>query len=156
MNRLMRRGVAIVPAALLVLAACGGGGNNTTPAATPTETGVEGEAETGVQVTEKDFAISLDTTSASTGKVDFIVTNDGPSTHEFVVIKTDLDPAQLPTDGGAVEEGASGTEVIDEIEDVQANSTQKLEVDLEAGKYVLICNLPGHYQQGMHAGFTVS
>jgi uncharacterized cupredoxin-like copper-binding protein len=58
--------------------------------------------------------------------------------------------------GGAVDESGAGVEHIDEIEDIQPNSTQKLEVDLEAGKYVLICNLPGHYQQGMHVGLTVS
>jgi uncharacterized cupredoxin-like copper-binding protein len=29
-------------------------------------------------------------------------------------------------------------------------------VNLDAGSYVFICNLPGHYQQGMHASFTAS
>jgi len=29
-------------------------------------------------------------------------------------------------------------------------------VTLDAGSYVLICNLPGHYRQGMHSSFTVS
>jgi uncharacterized cupredoxin-like copper-binding protein len=29
-------------------------------------------------------------------------------------------------------------------------------VNLDAGSYVFICNLPGHYAQGMHASFSVS
>jgi len=28
-------------------------------------------------------------------------------------------------------------------------------VDLEAGTYQLVCNLPGHYEAGMHTVFTV-
>ena len=27
---------------------------------------------------------------------------------------------------------------------------------LDAGSYVFICNLPGHYAQGMHTSFTAS
>ena len=27
---------------------------------------------------------------------------------------------------------------------------------LDAGNYVFICNLPGHYAQGMHTSFTAS
>jgi len=30
-----------------------------------------------------------------------------------------------------------------------------LTVDLKAGKYLLICNVPGHYGAGMWAEFTV-
>ena len=35
-------------------------------------------------------------------------------------------------------------------------SSQDLKVNLAAGKYVLICNLPAHYKQGMHTAFTVT
>jgi uncharacterized cupredoxin-like copper-binding protein len=28
-------------------------------------------------------------------------------------------------------------------------------VTLAPGHYVAICNLPGHYQRGMHVGFSV-
>jgi len=43
-----------------------------------------------------------------------------------------------------------------QIEDITGGSTQSLTVSLDAGNYVFICNLPGHYEQGMHAAFTVS
>ena len=43
-----------------------------------------------------------------------------------------------------------------EIEDIEAGSNESLTVTLDAGNYVFICNLPGHYAQGMHTGFTVS
>jgi len=52
-------------------------------------------------------------------------------------------------------------EVIDEIEDIPVGETQSLTVDLEAGKYVLICNIydeaeaEAHYAEGMRTAFTV-
>jgi uncharacterized cupredoxin-like copper-binding protein len=113
----------------------------------------------GVKATESDFKIVLDKTSASAGDVTFNVNNDGPSTHEFVVFKTDLPEASLPTtkENGAVivDENGTGLTHIDEVEDVTKGSSKDLTVNLKPGKYVVLCNLPTHYQLGMHASFTV-
>src|SRR4051794_29589015 len=62
--------------------------NAATPSATPSSSGAD---EATVDVTEKDFAIAVTPGTASTGAVKFKITNTGPSTHEFVVFKTDLD-----------------------------------------------------------------
>ena len=35
-------------------------------------------------------------------------------------------------------------------------ATEELTVDLEAGSYVLVCNIPAHYRQGMSTPFTVT
>ena len=116
-----------------------------------------GDDDGGVGVTLGDFTITADPDSASAGEVTFDVTNDAEQTHEFVVFRTDLAPDQLPTgEGGDVDEAGEGVELVDEIEDIEGGSTQSLAVNLDAGSYVLICNIPGHYAQGMHAGFTVS
>lgn len=48
-----------------------------------------------------------------------------------------------------------GLNVVDEQEDIAPSTTGVLETNLDAGSYVIICNLPGHYDQGMHAAFTV-
>ena len=40
--------------------------------------------------------------------------------------------------------------------DIAPGDTPELELSLDAGHYVLICNLPGHYTQGMHSEFEVS
>jgi uncharacterized cupredoxin-like copper-binding protein len=113
----------------------------------------------GVKATESDFKIVLDKTSASSGDVTFNVNNDGPSTHEFVVFKTDLPEASLPTkkENGAVivDEEGQGVTHIDEVEDVAKGASEDLTVNLKPGKYVVLCNLPTHYQLGMHASFTV-
>ena len=130
----------VVPAAVvlgLTAASCGGDG--------------------GIGATEVDFSITLDESSAAAGELTFDVSNDAEQTHEFVIFKTDLAEDAMPTDDdGNVDEEGEGVELIDEIEDVEAGSTQSLTVTLDAGNYVFICNLPGHYAQGMHTSFTAS
>lgn len=117
----------------------------------------------GVGATLKDFEIDLAETSATAGEVTFNIKNDGPSEHEFVVFKTDLAPDALPTiedDNGLTlvdEEGAGpDLELIDEAEAIAPDSSIDLTVTLDAGSYVIICNVPDHYAQGMHAGFTAN
>lgn len=111
----------------------------------------------GVGTTLADYSISLDETSGSAGDVTFDIHNDAEQTHEFVVFKTDLAEDQLPTDdNGDVEETGTGVELVDEAEEIEGGSDTSLSVNLATGSYVVICNLPGHYRQGMHAGFTVS
>lgn len=111
----------------------------------------------GVVATLADFSITLDSDSAPAGEVTFDVTNEAAQTHEFVVFETDLPEDQLPTDeNGDVDEAGAGVSLIDEIEDIEGGSSESLTVNLQAASYVLICNLPGHYQQGMHTSFTAS
>ncbi|MGH2629563.1 MAG: sulfocyanin-like copper-binding protein [Actinomycetota bacterium] len=110
----------------------------------------------GVGVTEADFSITLDESTAPAGEVTFDIQNDAEQTHEFVVFKTDLAPDALPTnEDGDVDEEGEGVEHIDEVEDIAGGSSAELTANLDAGAYVLICNLPGHYAQGMHTEFTV-
>ena len=111
----------------------------------------------GIGATEADYSITLDESSASAGEVTFDVTNEAEQPHEFVVFKTDLAEDQLPTDDeGNVDEEGDGVELVDELEDIAPGDEPSLTVDLDAANYVIICNLPGHYKQGMHASFTVS
>lgn len=114
-----------------------------------------------VNVTLKEWSVTLDAPSVPAGLVKFQVKNAGPNdTHEFVVVKTDLAPELLPVDAnGAVDENGAGIEIIGEIEDITVGSSTHLKAfDLAPGKYVLICNISGgisHYHQGMRAVFTV-
>jgi len=127
----------------------------------------EGPAEGGtVAVTLQEFAVLPSPSTISAGDVTFEATNDGPADpHELVIIRTDLDPTALPTgDDGGVEETGDGIEVINEIEEFPVGETESLTVELDAGAYVLICNVveiedgetEAHYQLGMRTGFTVT
>lgn len=134
-----RWSVVFVAALGLVAASCGGDGG-------------------GVGATLDDYSITLEESSAPAGEVTFDVTNEAEQVHEFVVLSTDLAADQLPTDenGDVDEEGDPSISVVDEIEDVEGGSEQSLTVNLDAGDYVLLCNLPGHYRQGMYTSFTAS
>lgn len=116
-----------------------------------------GDDEGVVDVTLADFTITADPTSTPAGEVTFDVANDAEQVHEFVVFQTDLAAEELPTgENGDVDEEGEGVTLVDEIEDIEGGSSESLTVDLDAGSYVLICNLPGHYGQGMHTSFSVS
>jgi len=116
-----------------------------------------------IGVTLQEWSVIPDAASAETGEVTFNVENVGPDdVHELVIVKTELDADNLPTaDDGSVDEEGAGMEVIDEIEDIPVGETQTLTVDLEAGAYVLICNIydededEAHYEEGMRTAFTV-
>ncbi len=110
-----------------------------------------------VAVELADYSIEPEAKTADAGSVTLSVHNGARQTHEFVVLRTDRAPDALPTDaaGNVEEEGAEDLEVVDEVEDVEGDATESLTVDLEPGHYVFVCNLPGHYAQGMAVGFDV-
>ena len=43
-----------------------------------------------------------------------------------------------------------------EAEKIDTGGLKSINLNLPAGKYVFICNVPGHYKLGMHAAFTVN
>lgn len=157
MNGMRSRRLGVVLIALS-LAAVGCSATTDSPSA-----GAGGEA-TSVAVTLQEWAVLPESDSAPAGDVTFTVTNEGPEDiHEFVVLKTDLDPADLPVDEhGAVTEAGEGIEVIDEIEDIAVDASGEVTVTLEAGSYILLCNIydegedEAHYTMGMRIAFTVT
>ncbi len=156
MRSLSVRAVAAVSLIALAISACTTGQSTSSP--TP------GAGGTTVQVTLQEWSVVPATTSAPAGAVTFQVTNNGPEDiHEFVVLKTDLDPGALPVDSdGAVTEEGAGIVIEGEIEDIPVGQTQTLPVTLQAGKYVLLCNIysesekEAHYKMGMRTAFEVT
>lgn len=140
---------------VLLLAGCSAGAS-TSPSAPAASAGSGG---TAIAIALSEFKIELDAPTAAAGSVTFDLTNAGTTVHEFVVFRTDLAPDKLPlsADGKEVdEEGGAGITAIDEVEDLEPAASSSLTVDLPAGHYVLICNLPAHYTSGMHAEFTTN
>ncbi|GAC1702703.1 MAG: hypothetical protein NVS9B6_19180 [Candidatus Limnocylindrales bacterium] len=133
----MRRTSVVLAAALLLANACGGAPESTEQ---PT-----------LSIELVDFAVKADPGTVKAGHQVFAVRNRASMIHDFVVIKTDLAPNALPMDGGkAKEDGKVGG-----VANISAGVSRKLVLDLPAGHYVLICNVPGHYQLGMRAALTV-
>ncbi len=118
---------------------------------------------TQVNVTLREWAIELQTTTVKAGNVYFLVDNQGPDdVHELVIIKTDLSPEGLPTSEGRVPEDK--VNLVGEVRPFTANSKASGVFNLTPGKYALICNiaeveegaLESHYELGMWTQFTVT
>jgi uncharacterized cupredoxin-like copper-binding protein len=102
-----------------------------------------------------EFTITLDPAATGAGPIVFNVSNDGEVEHEFEVFKTDAAPEDIPVADGHADMEAAGAEEIEEVEDIAPGATAELETDLEAGTYLIVCNLPAHFEQGMYTTFTV-
>ena len=153
--------LALAGTLALLAVACGGGTATSAPTTAPsvtTSTAPSAAASGTVTATLSQFKVELGAASAPAGSVTFEVTNGGTVEHEFVVFKTDLAPDKLPlsADGKSVDEEGAGVTAVDEIPEFEPGKTETLTVDLPAGKYVLICNVPTHYTSGMHAEFTTN
>jgi len=156
----LRRLFVVLAAMALAIAGCAA--DTASPSAATGGGGADAGDATTVEVTLQEWSVVTGADSAPAGEVIFTVTNDGPEDiHEFVVIRSDLDPADLPVDeNGVVDEAGEGMEVLAEIEDIPVGETQDLSVTLEVGSYVLLCNIysedeaEAHYQMGMYTGFT--
>ena len=120
---------------------------------------------TAVNVTLREFSVSVDQATVPSGTVTFHVTNAGTVPHEFLVIQTDLAIDALPTDSdGAYREDASGTDLLDELEDIAPGQSRDLTIDLHDARYALICNMvhreggtvSAHYSLGMRAALEVN
>jgi uncharacterized cupredoxin-like copper-binding protein len=143
---------SILAALVLVPVACGGDDDDEGSEASSSGTTVTaalGSSDDG------EYTISLDKESVPAGEVTFKIANEGELEHEFEIVKTDVAEGDLPVEAEKAEVEAEGGEEVDEVEDLASGAEQDLTVDLEAGKYLLICNLPGHYEQGMVTAFTV-
>jgi uncharacterized cupredoxin-like copper-binding protein len=109
-------------------------------------------AKTLVTVRLKEFKVIPAPVSAKHGVVLFSVRNVGKVAHELVVLKTKVAPGKLRVKRGrAILVGRVGR-----VGAVNPATSRMLMLTLAAGKYVLLCNLPGHYQAGQRIGFGVS
>jgi uncharacterized cupredoxin-like copper-binding protein len=109
-----------------------------------------------VATTLHDYRIETSVESVPAGKVTFTIENTGATEHEMVVIQTDVAIADMAVEGHETNEEASGMNPIGEVEDVQPGESTTLVLTLEPGRYVLLCNLPKHFERGMATEFQVT
>ncbi len=112
-------------------------------------------AQSSVSVEMDEWSVTVQPGSVEAGPVTFDVTNAGEvAPHQLVVIRTDLAPDALPVEDSQVDEGQ--LDVIASTDLFQLGEGGMLDTTLEAGNYVLICNLEGHYELGMATAFSVT
>ena len=134
----MRLPLALLLGLAVTVAACAGA-SETIP------------TDVDVAVHMQDYRVILSAATVKAGTVRFGVKNEGGMEHSFELIKTDLPFDQLPTaDAKAKEDG-----LIKQVKSLGVGKVSVVSADLVAGKYVVICNVAGHYQLGMRAALTV-
>jgi uncharacterized cupredoxin-like copper-binding protein len=85
------------------------------------------------------------------GKVDLTIVNNGTVQHELLIFKSNRDPAAYPTDpAGDIKEEGAGVSLVSDGDNIDPGGSQTRAVDLTPGKYLFVCNIPGHFKQGMY------
>ena len=131
-----------------------------------------------ITATLSEWQIDLSASDAPDGSVTFAVTNQGAIAHEFLMIRTDMMAGSLPVMNSMIDVQAMGGPMgsggmdmpgmspapsmehpvgtVGVIDEIAAGATTQLTIDdLAAGHYVIVCDLPAHYEQGMRIDFTV-
>jgi uncharacterized cupredoxin-like copper-binding protein len=138
-------GAALLCTAAAALSGCGVTGRAT--AQPPDHT---------VQVTERDFHVTAPT-QLPAGRVRLTVRNGGPDAHELIVARVGGGaPLPLRRDGLTVDEERIQAATVGKLEPGAPKSVREVTVNLTPGRYVLFCNMYGHYRGGMHSELVVN
>jgi copper binding plastocyanin/azurin family protein len=155
-------------------AACGSSGSTTSssPSNTPPTSSQPSAVSTG-SPSESAATVSLSpagpqaiglsewkvvvASSIKSGTTDFTIVNNGANPHELLIFKSDLAPAAYPTDAaGDIQEEGAGVTLVSDGENIDPGGSQARSVDLAPGTYLFLCNIPGHFKEGMFAVVTVT
>jgi len=101
--------------------------------------------------------MKLSSDSAKAGTVTFkVINNSKDMVHELLVIPLKDPAAPVPFDDktNRIDEGKAGS--MGEVSDLDPGKSGSLTVTLKPGKYLLVCNQPGHFNAGMWKEFDVT
>jgi uncharacterized cupredoxin-like copper-binding protein len=100
--------------------------------------------------------IVLDQDTIKPGRVILQAENQSKNLVHEVIIGRDDGAKQLPMDAKHDRVIESRVRRLGEIADLAPGKTGKLSLNLKPGNYVLFCNQPGHYHDGMVTRLTVA
>ncbi len=124
----------------LMLAACGGSNGSSGPQ--------------HVQITESDFKITSSVTTFSPGMTyHFTVTNNGQTTHEFMIMPMGMNMSGMSMDTMH----KTALAMIDTIAPSETKTFDYTFASSASGhNFEFACHLPGHYEAGMKLSITVN
>jgi uncharacterized cupredoxin-like copper-binding protein len=102
-----------------------------------------------VKVVERDFKIAVQTNVAA-GDVVLMVHNQGPDDHELIVVPAPEGDLPMRGSGLTVAEENFKPEPLGVLEPGAPGGDRQLRLHLKPGRYVLFCNMSGHFLGGMH------
>jgi uncharacterized cupredoxin-like copper-binding protein len=140
-----------------LLGACAGNSDHTASLAKPASTSHEASAAaSSVTVGLSEFKVALPFTTLTPGTKTLEITNGGTVPHELLVFRSDLDPSAYPMDSGDINEDGPGITKVSDGDNIAPGAKQTRTVDLsQPGRYLFVCNLPGHFHSGMFTSVTV-
>ena len=111
----------------------------------------------GVDLSKATMGIKATPGSVKAGQITFDVVNESKDEEHEMIVMYLADPSkELPyiASEERVDEDRAGDK--GEVSELDPGGKGSLTVDLKPGKYLLICNVPGHYAAGMWTEFTVT
>jgi len=91
------------------------------------------------------------------GTTTFVIGNFGTIQHELLIFKSNLDASAYPKDAkGDIIEDGPGINLLSDGENIDPAGTQTRTVHLTPGTYLFVCNIPGHFKNGMVTAVTVT
>jgi uncharacterized cupredoxin-like copper-binding protein len=100
--------------------------------------------------------ITLDHATFAPGRVTFEAVNESKVLKHEVVVVRDRGTGALPFDTQYDRVNENAVRRLGEIADLAPGKTGKLTLNLGPGTYLLLCNEPGHYKDGMVAKLVVA
>jgi uncharacterized cupredoxin-like copper-binding protein len=111
----------------------------------------------GVDLSTAPMGVKASPSSAPTGDVTFDVTNTSKDTiHEMIVMYVGNSTKPLPYIDNEERVDEEKVRDLGEVSELDPGGSGALTVHLDPGKYLLICNVPGHYAAGMWTEFDVT
>lgn len=110
-----------------------------------------------IAVTLDDYAIRPAANALAPGAYQLSVTNVDRAPHDVVLVRTDLDIDELPTEGIRVDEQDPRIDVRSRTSTIEPAGNGSLVATLQPGTYILVCTVPHHYvRDRMAAVLTVT
>lgn len=124
----------------------------TPPAFAATTVNVVESGEAGGPMT-----LTLDQSTIKAGETTFMVHNDAMTEeHEMVLIKLKSPDQKIDVVAAKHRVNEKQLKSLGEVSDLKPGADGQMKAKLTPGSYVLLCNIKGHFEAGMHTMLTVT